>query len=131
MTTDTLALDARLTKMLEASDEALFERFDQLHKRDIHDDDVIHSLRRLNEPDLAERYIEWSGALDPDRDDNTTTSPYGVTDPGNSPSYDTLTGIRTTGTVSFGGPAIEFGRDGKGTQYVRPIGGVWVAVVEK
>jgi hypothetical protein len=69
-------------------EELLFNKFDRLHSAGVTDDEVIRFLRDEGHKLLADRYIEWSGALDPDReDDNTTTNPYGVTDPADSPSY--------------------------------------------
>lgn len=52
--------------------DELFEDLDKLHKQGINDDDVIHALRHNGESDLADEYIEWSGALDPDREPNET-----------------------------------------------------------
>lgn len=76
-----------IASIVSAAEEALFEKFDSLHKRNIHDDEVIHFLRDEGHKLLADRYIEWSGAVDPDSDvNNTTTSPDGVTDPGTNPS---------------------------------------------
>lgn len=73
---------------------AMFENFDRLHKRGIHDDIVIRTLRKDGLNDVAARYIEWALAVDPDaEEDNTTTSPV-VPDPGDAPSY------KEMGTVS-------------------------------
>lgn len=70
--------------------DAMFERFDNLHKRGIHDNDVVHALRSMGEADLADSYIEWADIVDPDKeDDNTTTNPT-VPDPSDAHSYSDL-----------------------------------------
>jgi hypothetical protein len=77
----------RLAAIVSTFEESLFERLDKQHAKGIHDDEVIRFLRNEGHTLLAERYIEWSGALDPDReDDNTTMNPV-VPDPADSPSY--------------------------------------------
>jgi len=123
-----------IASIVSTAEEALFEKFDSLHKRNIHDDEVIHFLRDEGHKLLADRYIEWSGALDPDREDLSTLGGV-VPDPGDSPSYiplqESLSGIKQTGKVNFGGIDLHFGRDKDGALWVRPIGGIWVRVVEE
>lgn len=126
----------RVYAIMSRHQDAAFEELDKLHKDGIHDNDVIRALREGGYEDEADAYIEWADCLDPDSDvSNATTDPRGVTDPGTNPSdvqmHEALSGIRVTGSVSFGGPAIEFGRDRDGGQWVRPVGGAWVGVVEK
>lgn len=79
-------LDTRLGRMIESNHDELFDRFDRLHKNGINDDDIILSLRRMNERQMAEDYMEWSGALDPEREDPSTLGGV-VPDPADSPSY--------------------------------------------
>jgi hypothetical protein len=79
--------DETLAAIVASFEESLFERFDRLHTKDIHDDEVIRFLRSEGHTLLATRYIEWSGALDPDREDDNTTMDPVVPDPGDSPSY--------------------------------------------
>jgi hypothetical protein len=68
----------------------MFDRVDHLHTAGITDTDVIRHLRKEGLGDLADRYIDWSGAVDPDaEDDNTTMSP-AVPDPGDAESYKPL-----------------------------------------
>lgn len=89
-TPDPEFIDLTIYTAISQSQDILFERFDMLHNKGINDDDVIRTLRKGGYTDLAESYIEWSGALDPDaEDDNTTTNP-AVPDPGDSPSYAAL-----------------------------------------
>lgn len=114
-----------------------FEALDKLHQRGIHDNDVIKALRDGDYRSEADAYIEWAGAIDPDVDP-TPAGPELVTDPCDSDSnrlmrstLEAAGGIRVTASISFGGPAIELGRDADGGQWIRPIGGVWVGVVEK
>lgn len=75
----------RLANIIADAEDRLFERFDALHMKEIHDNDVIGYLRGEGLDMIAKRYIEWSGALDPD-EDNTTTSPV-VPDPVPAASY--------------------------------------------
>lgn len=65
--------------------EEMFEQFDRLHRRNIHDDDVIAALRHYGDIDLVEGYADWA-EIDLREDDNTTTDPT-VPDPADSPSY--------------------------------------------
>ena len=80
-------IDLRINNLISSSQDRLFEYFDDLHKRGINDDDVIRSLRRNGYSDLAEGYIEWSGALDPDIQDDITAMSEAVPDPTDAPSY--------------------------------------------
>lgn len=82
--------DETLANAVSTFEEMLFNKFDRLHSHGIHDNEVIRFLRAEGHTVLATRYIEWSGAIDPDaEDDNTTMNPV-VPDPGNAPSYDSL-----------------------------------------
>jgi hypothetical protein len=125
-------------RILDQHLDRAFEELDHLHKRGINDTEVIQAMRHGGYASEADAYIEWGNLQDPDSDVcNATTNPDGVTDPGTNPSdlqmqaaY-SATAIRKTGSVSFGGPAIEFGRDADGSLWVRPIGGAWVGVVEQ
>lgn len=87
--------DAVLGIVVRASlEDYMFERLDNLHRRGIHDNEVIRFLRKEGLNDIAARYIEWSGAIDPDaEDDNTTTNP-AVPDPGDAASYTALGEVR-------------------------------------
>ncbi|QGJ92830.1 hypothetical protein PBI_BEAGLE_71 [Arthrobacter phage Beagle] len=78
-----------LASIVSAAEEALFEKFDRLHSKGIHDDKVINFLRDEGHYLLANRYIEWSGALDPNRESNSTLSDV-VPDPSDVPSYKAL-----------------------------------------
>jgi hypothetical protein len=80
-------LDFRISSIINSAEDAMFQKFDDLHKQGHNDDDVINYLRKQGYTDYADAYIEWSGALDPDReDDNTTMNPV-VPDPADAPSY--------------------------------------------
>lgn len=82
--------ELRIGSIVRDGENRMFERFDDLHQRNITDDTIIRVLRGNGRPELAAQYIEWSGAIDPDReDDNTTMSPT-VPDPGDAPSYEAL-----------------------------------------
>lgn len=138
--------------IIDSNLDAMFDRFDALKKRGINDNDMVEALRYLGDIELLDSYAEW-GDIDLREDDNTTLNPV-VPDPDN-PSYAPLleqlqgvqrireaharhfpsslehqTGIRVTGTVGFGGVGLEFGRDRDDVQWIRPVGGVWVAVEE-
>ena len=124
----------KVTAAIIAGEERTFQILDGLHSKNIHDKDVIEALRSLHEDELLANYADWAD-IDLREDDNTTTNPDGVTDPGTNPSdldmQAALAGVRETGHVNFGPTTIEFGRDRDGSLWVRPIGGVWVGVVEK
>jgi hypothetical protein len=74
--------------IITSKQDEMFDAFDRLHRRNIHDDDVVAALRSLHEEDLLDAYAEW-GDIDIREDDNTTTNPV-VPDPGDAPSYATL-----------------------------------------
>jgi hypothetical protein len=74
--------------IVDSGHEAIYERLDKLHKRNIHDSDVMRALRALGFGDVADGYADWA-EVDEREDDNTTTNPV-VPDPGDSPSYDAL-----------------------------------------
>ena len=79
--------ELRIGSIVRNAEDGMFERFDNLHKHNIDDDTIISVLRSNGRPELALQYIEWSGAVDPDSDeDNTTMNPV-VPDPGDAPSY--------------------------------------------
>ncbi|QWY82791.1 hypothetical protein PP641_gp051 [Arthrobacter phage SilentRX] len=72
------------------STDAMFEKFDMLHKRGINDDDVARALRDLGHNRLAENYLVWQNDGEPLSEDEDGPTDYGghlVTDPGDSPSY--------------------------------------------
>lgn len=100
---DEATITLRLHNVLSDSTDAMFEKFDLLHKQEIHDNDVIGFLRAEGLHDLAKRYIEWGHCIDPD-EDNTTTNP-AVPDLGDSPSYEALDqAIKAAGGVVFTKP---------------------------
>jgi hypothetical protein len=88
----------RLTveKIINASNELLFERFDMLKKRGINDEDLVEALRYLEHEELLEAYAEWA-AIDIREDDNTTLNPV-VPDPGDAPSYTAMNLTNIDGT---------------------------------
>jgi hypothetical protein len=71
--------------IITSKQDEMFDAFDRLHRRNIHDDDVVAALRTLGEEDLLDAYAEW-GDIDIREDDNTTTNPV-VPDPADAPSY--------------------------------------------
>ncbi|UOK18376.1 hypothetical protein SEA_BRUHMOMENT_60 [Arthrobacter phage BruhMoment] len=78
-------IDLRISSIINDAEERIFQRFDELHKRGINDDDVIRYLRKQGYTDYAEQYIEWAEAVDPDAEggDETDTVP----DPASAESY--------------------------------------------
>lgn len=86
-----------VSNLISEHDDRLFEAFDQLHKRDIHDDDVKAALWGLGAVELAEGYVDWMNDGEPvtaDEDGPTAQGEELVTDPGDAPSY------KDMGTVS-------------------------------
>lgn len=83
--------DLLIYKIVSDTLDRMYERLDELHKRNIDDTEVITALRKGGYRDIAEGYIDWSGAVDPDyaEEDNTTMNPV-VPDPGDAPSYNAL-----------------------------------------
>jgi hypothetical protein len=86
MTENTSSIDDReaniqqtVLHIINAKQDEMFEQFDRLHRRGIHDDDVVAALRHFGEIDLLDQYAEW-GDIDIREDDNTTTNPI-VPDP--------------------------------------------------
>lgn len=79
---------ALVSRYVNDAHESLFDRLDGLKKRNINDDDVIRALRGNLDSRIAEEYIEWSDAIDPDVD--PTPEEGGVTDPHDAPSYDAM-----------------------------------------
>lgn len=73
----------RLANIVSTSQDAMFERFDGLHKQGIHDNDVIGYLRAEGLRDVAAAYIDWSGAIDPEGQEGDDPV---VPDPGDSPT---------------------------------------------
>lgn len=103
--------DETLAAIVASFEEKLFDKFDSLHQRGIHDNEVIRFLRAEGHTVLAARYIEWSGAIDPDaEDDNTTMNPV-VPDPGDAPSYkalaEQLAAVKDAASPSLSTPAID------------------------
>jgi len=91
--------DERLAAIVSSFEEALFERLDKQHNKGIHDDEVIRFLRAEGHYLLATRYIEWAGALDPDREDDNTTMNPAVPDPGDSPTNQLIHEAHQIGVV--------------------------------
>lgn len=76
--------------ILKRADDIMFENFDKLHRRGIHDNDVLEALRELGENGLAERYIEWGDLIDPDGEPGPEDTPDVVPDPITADSYKVL-----------------------------------------
>ena len=89
--------------------EEMCAEFDRLHRRGIHDDDVVKALRYLGDIELLDDYAEWA-EIDLREDDNTTTSPV-VPDPGDAPSYNALgeqlQAVKDAASSSLSTPAID------------------------
>lgn len=83
-------LDLRISSIINSAEDAMFQKFDDLHQQNHSDDEVIRYLRKQGYTGYAESYIEWSGALDPDGEDNNTTLDPTVPDPASAASYDTM-----------------------------------------
>lgn len=79
-------IDLHISSIIREAEQRMFERFDDLHKRGINDDDVIGYLRKQGYTDYVDSYAEWA-EIDLREDDNTTTDPT-VPDPASAPSYD-------------------------------------------
>jgi hypothetical protein len=77
-----------VSHIISSKQDEMFEQFDRLHRRNIHDDDVVTALTQLHELDLLDAYAEWAD-IDLREDDNTTMNPV-VPDPGDAPSYKAL-----------------------------------------
>lgn len=74
-------------RIMDTHLDRAFEELDNLHKRGIHDTEVIKALRDGGYVSEADAYIEWGNLQDPDSDvSNATTDPRGVTDPGTNES---------------------------------------------
>jgi hypothetical protein len=70
--------------IITSKQDEMFDAFDRLHRRNIHDDDVVTALRSLGEEDLLDSYAEWG---DIDLREPEQRIPDGVVpDPGNNPS---------------------------------------------
>lgn len=78
-------IKGRVRHIIDRCYDQMFDAFDRLHKRSINDDEIVAALRSLGENDILDSYAEWAD-IDLREDDNTTTSPDGVTDPGTNPS---------------------------------------------
>lgn len=74
----------RLANLVSDAQDALFERFDDLHTKGIHDNDVIGYLRAEGLRDVAAAYIVWAEAIDPEDQEGDDPA---VPDPGGSLSY--------------------------------------------
>lgn len=86
MTENTSSIDDRAANIqqtvlhiINSKQDEMFDQFDRLHRRGIHDDDVVAALRHFGETDLLDQYAEW-GDIDIREDDNTTLNPV-VPDP--------------------------------------------------
>jgi len=87
ITDHTLHVRHRVYAIMGKHQDQAFEELDKLHKDGIHDNDVIRALRDGDYKHEADEYIQWAHCIDPDlQDDNTTTNPDGVTDPGTNES---------------------------------------------
>lgn len=75
--------------IISAGYDFISQKLDDLHKRNIHDDDVVKALRDQGESDILDWYAEWAD-IDLREDDNTTMNPV-VPDPGDAISYVTQT----------------------------------------
>lgn len=64
----------RVSSIIDAAYERMFEQFDDLHKRNIHDNDIVEALTQLRELDILDGYANWA-EIDLRTDDNTTTNP--------------------------------------------------------
>ena len=106
---DEATINLRLHDIISETTDEMFEKFDLLHKQEIHDNDVIGFLRGEGLHDLARRYIEWGHCIDPD-EDNTTLDPT-VPDPGDAPSYTALAAdleaVKAAASPSLSTPAID------------------------
>lgn len=96
--------------------DAIYENFDRLHRRGIHDNDVVKALRDLGEEDILDGYAEW-GDLDLREDDNTTMDPT-VPDPA-GPSRRELLAERLAG-LTVGITTMQL----FGLQEVLPLGAI-------
>lgn len=83
------AANIRLTvqNIISIKQDQMFEDFDRLHKRNIHDRDVVEALTTLGYVDLLDEYAEWA-EIDLS-EDYATTNP-AVPDPGDADSYRNL-----------------------------------------
>lgn len=93
-------IDMKISAILNEAEQRIFNQLDELHKRGIHDNDVIGYLRAQGEHDLVERYIEWGDLVDPDGED-TTSYDAPIPDPITDPSYQVLR-EQTARTETFG-----------------------------
>jgi len=90
-------------RIIDDGYENIYAKLDQLHSKNIHDNDVVEALRSLHESDLLDGYAEWA-SIDLREDDNTTLSPV-VPDPGNAPSYEPLARATASGgSLTYTGP---------------------------
>lgn len=105
MTENTAPIDDRAANIqqtvlhiINSKQDEMFEQFDRLHRRSIHDDDVVAALRHFGEVDLLDQYAEW-GDIDIREDDNTTLDPT-VPDPGDSPTNQLIAESHKIGVVT-------------------------------
>lgn len=83
----------RVAQAISAGYDLIYEKLDALHKRDIHDDDVVKALQDLGETQLLEAYAEWAEIVLPDAE--PTSGPVMddvVPDPHDAPSYSSMGG---------------------------------------
>ena len=92
-------LDMRISSIISSAEDAMFQKFDDLHKQGHTDDDVIAYLRKQGYMDYAEQYIEWSGAIDPDVDPTSQGEDL-VTDPGDSETSNLIAESHTIGLIT-------------------------------
>ena len=95
--------------IIEQKVQEMCAEFDRLHRRGIHDDDVVKALRSIGDIELLDDYAEWA-EIDLREDDNTTTNP-AVPDPGDAPSYapldEQLRNVKDAASSSLSTPAID------------------------
>lgn len=98
-----------VSHIISSKQDEMFEQFDRLHRRNIHDDDVVKALRHMGEVELLDAYAEWAD-IDLREDDNTTMSPT-VPDPGEAPSYTALAGqmqaVKAMASPALSTPALD------------------------
>lgn len=89
--------------------DKIYADLDQLHKRNIHDGDIVKALRDMNEMDLLEGYADWA-EIDLREDDNTTLDPT-VPDPRDDPSYkglaEHLKAVKDAASPALDTPALD------------------------
>jgi len=70
--------------IINTKQDEMFAEFDRLHRRGIHDDDVVAALQHFGETDLLDAYAEWGDIDLREPEQRIPDTP--VPDPGNNPS---------------------------------------------